>query len=70
MHTGEGQRELSLTESFTYFQKIRPVARAGYSIYIYHIEPNEANGVRNALGLPPIDDADHATVENPDESYT
>lgn len=23
---------------FTYFQKYRPVARAGYSIYIYHIE--------------------------------
>ena len=35
----------------TYFQRFRPVAMAGYSIYIYHITPDEANEVRRELGL-------------------
>jgi hypothetical protein len=37
---------------FTYFQRIEPVARAGYSINIYHVSPEEANRVRDELGLP------------------
>lgn len=39
---------------FTYFQHFRPVARAGYSIYIYHIDLGEANRVRRLLGLAPL----------------
>jgi len=29
----------------TYFQRFKPIATAGYSIYIYHITPEEANRV-------------------------
>jgi hypothetical protein len=32
----------------------RPVAMVGYSIYIYHITPAEADAVRARLGLPPL----------------
>ena len=35
----------------TYFQEYRPVAMAGYSIYIYHITLDEANRVRRKLHL-------------------
>ena len=31
-----------------------PVAMAGYSIYIYHITPEEANRVRRELGMPEL----------------
>jgi len=37
----------------TYFNQFEPIATAGYSIYIYHLEPEEVNSVRLALGLPP-----------------
>jgi hypothetical protein len=39
----------------SYFQNFTPVARAGYSIYIYHITPEDANSVRQAMGLPEIE---------------
>ncbi len=39
---------------FTPFQRIRPVATAGYSIYIYHITQEEANRVRQEMGLPEL----------------
>lgn len=38
--------------NYSHFQKRRPVATAGYSIYIYHITLEEANRVRRELGLP------------------
>ncbi len=38
----------------SYFRRFKRVARAGYSIYIYHITPEEANTVRAELGLPPL----------------
>ena len=37
---------------FTYFQNFVPVATAGYSIYIFHIDLADANRVRAELGLP------------------
>ncbi|MGQ9575052.1 MAG: hypothetical protein ACUVUC_07015 [Thermoguttaceae bacterium] len=37
---------------FEYFLGLRPVAMAGYSIYIYHITLEEANRVRRELGVP------------------
>ncbi len=40
--------------AFTYFQHFQPIARAGYSIYIYHITPQEADAVRRRIGLPPL----------------
>lgn len=36
----------------SYFQHFQSVARVGYSIYIYHISLEEANRVRQRLGLP------------------
>jgi 4-amino-4-deoxy-L-arabinose transferase-like glycosyltransferase len=41
-------------DSYRYFLEFRPVARAGYSIYIYHITPAEAESVRSRMGLPPL----------------
>jgi Dolichyl-phosphate-mannose-protein mannosyltransferase len=41
-------------DAFAYFQHFRPIARAGYSIYIYHITPEEADSVRHQLGLPAL----------------
>ena len=45
-----------LAEDCGYFMRFTPVATAGYSIYIYHITPEEANRVRRELGLPPLPD--------------
>ena len=44
----------SNTEDYLYFLRFRPVAMAGYSIYIYHITLDEANRVRRQLGLPEL----------------
>jgi hypothetical protein len=37
--------------NYRYFQRFRPVAMAGYSIYVYHVTLDEANRVRGELGL-------------------
>jgi hypothetical protein len=41
-------------QGFTYFQHFSPVAMAGYSIYIYHLDLEDVNPVRMKLGLAPI----------------
>jgi len=48
---GKGRRFHSDRPYYTYFQQFEPVARAGYSIYIYHLELPEVNRVRRGLGL-------------------
>lgn len=48
---GRGGTVTTGRSTYTYFQRFRPVALAGYSIYIYHINSNEANRVRSELGL-------------------
>jgi hypothetical protein len=40
---------------YTFFLKYKPVATAGYSIYIYHVSLDEANRVRRELDLPLLD---------------
>jgi hypothetical protein len=40
---------------YTYFLHFQPVARAGYSIYIYHLTAEECDRAREQLGLPPLD---------------
>ena len=47
------KREPSGAGPYAYFQRFTPIAKAGYSIYIYHITPDEANRVRAEMGLPP-----------------
>jgi hypothetical protein len=44
-----------LSKGYTYFRRLKPVDRAGYSIYIYHITPDQANRVRRDMGLPPLE---------------
>jgi hypothetical protein len=43
---------------YRYFLNFRPVAMAGYSIYIYHITLDEANRVRREMGLAELTDED------------
>tara|TARA_R110002072_G_scaffold301976_1_gene483183 strand:- start:17431 stop:19422 length:1992 start_codon:yes stop_codon:yes gene_type:complete len=39
---------------FEYFREFEPIATAGYSIYIYHLNRDEVNRVRRKLNLPTI----------------
>ena len=41
--------------NFEYFTKFQPIDRVGYSMFVYHITREEANGVRAKLGLPPLE---------------
>jgi hypothetical protein len=51
---GKGGMQRPKRGTYTYFQRFRPVATAGYSIFIYHIGEEECNRVRAELGLPPL----------------
>lgn len=51
---GQGRWHYIGVQDYGYFQHFRPVARAGYSIFIYHITLGEANAVRHELGLPQL----------------
>lgn len=42
-------------DDFTYFQRLRPVAIAGRSIYIYHVTTADADRLRRQFGLPSLD---------------
>jgi len=46
-HHGEGMPQ------FRYFLRFRPVATAGYSVYIYHLDLNEVDVARAQSGLSP-----------------
>jgi hypothetical protein len=52
---GKGGLHLVPLHEYEYFQQFRPIARAGYSIFIYHITPDEAIAVRRRFGLRPRD---------------
>jgi hypothetical protein len=41
-------------KQYRHFLNLKPVDSAGYSIYIYHITPEDANRVRREMGLPEI----------------
>jgi hypothetical protein len=43
---------------YTYFQRFTPIAKAGYSIFIYHLSAEEADAARRDMGLPPLDDGE------------
>jgi hypothetical protein len=40
--------------TYHYFSDCRPVARAGHTIFLYHLTPEDANTVRLRCGLPPL----------------
>jgi hypothetical protein len=52
----EGRHRAARRNTLAYWQQFKPVATAGYSIYIYHITLGEANRVRQELGLPSLPD--------------
>jgi hypothetical protein len=37
---------------YSYFQHFQPIAKAGYSIFIYHFTLEDANRLRREWGLP------------------
>jgi hypothetical protein len=51
---GHGDRLPLERPLFRYFLHFRPLATAGYSIYIYHLTLDETNRVRQELGLPSL----------------
>jgi len=51
---GRGGTESTDRPYYAYFQRFRPAATAGYSIYVYHVTPEEANRVRRELGFPEL----------------
>ncbi|MDR1491484.1 MAG: hypothetical protein LBT05_01990, partial [Planctomycetaceae bacterium] len=42
-------------QQYRYFLNFEPVDKIGYSIYIYHIMPEDANRVRREMELPEIE---------------
>jgi len=49
-----GESRPTQEDEFGYFRMFEPVAKAGYSIFIYHIELDQANEARKKLGLPEL----------------
>lgn len=49
---GKGEKFDAKRSCFSYFQHFQPVGRAGYSIFIYHLRPDDVDRVRRELGLP------------------
>lgn len=41
-------------DTYSYFRQFKPIARAGYSIYIYRLTKDAANAARRRMGLPPL----------------
>jgi 4-amino-4-deoxy-L-arabinose transferase-like glycosyltransferase len=52
---GRGGRAPVDAYDYDYFLRFRPIAMAGYSIYVYHVECDEANAVRKQLGMPELE---------------
>lgn len=45
-------------DDFAYFRRFTPIAKAGYSIHIFHITPEQADAARREMGLPPLSRTD------------
>jgi hypothetical protein len=54
LRSDSARREVSLSP-YTYFSRFQPVARAGFSIWIFHITVEDANRVRADMGLLPFE---------------
>jgi hypothetical protein len=51
---GRGAWERIPKNAFSYFRRFKPIARAGYSIYIYHVTVAEAEAAWGEMGMPPL----------------
>ncbi len=49
-----GRQSITRHDYFAYFRLFQPIARAGYSILIYHVTPLQADAARRQLGMPPL----------------
>ncbi len=49
---GQGRLKMVPREGLSYFRQFQPIARAGYTLWIYHITAEEANEVRQRFGWP------------------
>jgi len=49
---GEGNLWFAAAKTFGYFADLVPIAKAGYSIFIYDLKLEDANRLRSSLGLP------------------
>lgn len=49
---GQGRRSLVPLRRYAYFQLFRPVAKAGYTLWIFELTGSEVNDVRRRMGLP------------------
>ncbi|HWE40695.1 MAG TPA: hypothetical protein VG406_29405, partial [Isosphaeraceae bacterium] len=58
---GHGGRKPAARGDYEYFRRFTPIARAGYSIYIYHITNGQADSARLDMGLPPLPPTPHRT---------
>lgn len=54
LYAGDGSRPYISEPGFTYFQEFTPVARAGYSICIYHLSVDDVNPIRLRFGMQPV----------------
>jgi hypothetical protein len=52
---GKGGLFLSSPGRYEYFRRFRPIARAGFSIFIDHLRIDEVNQARHEMGLPLLD---------------
>jgi hypothetical protein len=50
-------------KQYRYFLNFEPIDRIGYSIYIYHITPEDANRVRREMGLQDLQEIEATTPE-------
>jgi hypothetical protein len=41
-------------EQYAYFRRWKPIAKAGYGLFIYHVTPEAAGAARHDMGLPPL----------------
>jgi 4-amino-4-deoxy-L-arabinose transferase-like glycosyltransferase len=42
---------------YKYFGRFQPIAKAGYSIFVYHVTPEQVDQVRREMGLAPLSDS-------------
>jgi hypothetical protein len=59
---GHWGRRKVIPGDFAYFREVEPIAIVGSSIYVYDITPEQADRMRAARGMPPVDSPASVTV--------
>jgi hypothetical protein len=47
------RRSIAPLGAYSYFQKLKPADKVGYSVYLYHVTPTDVDELRRAYGPPP-----------------